>query len=277
MKYMTFNRSCAYAGVANLLEKYGLHYEDYEIVKELSIPYLFYYNQEESRYLAGPMLQGAPWFNYFLNSLGLDLIEEILKPEDVLANLDKNNQPSMCSLNLNPNHHLNHAVLFEGKEDEGYRFLNMKRENSTEPDYYLFKREELIEKLSSNSRMCYLVPIETVISFDLSEDLKLSLQNLNHYEDLLNEFCSKEQEVTALIASRDCLFAPLMLDVLSMMEIIGEKELVQAITTIRTNYMKLMKENRPLLLTKELPMEDLNRIIEKYKSIIQNYYDNYIE
>ena len=43
---------------------------------------------------------------------------------------------------------------------------------------------------------------------------------------------------------------------LEMMEIIGEMDLVNDIKLIRTNYMNLMKENRPLLLTEELPWED---------------------
>lgn len=67
-----------------------------------------------------------------------------------------------------------------------------------------------------------------------------------------------------------------MLDVLSMMEIIGEKDLANDIKTIRTNYMRLMKENRALLLAEELPMEDLKGIISRYQNIIQNYYYNYI-
>lgn len=276
MKYMTFNRSCSYAAIANLLEEHDIHYEDYEIAKALSIPYLFQYRLQENRYVAGPMIQSYPWFNYFLNSLGFDLVEEWFTPEGVMANLNEGNKRYMFSLKINPNSNLRHAVLFEGKENESYRFLNPKRKDSIEPDYYVFNEEEVIEKLIPNVLMGYLVKIEKPIPFDLSNDLKSSLQNLDNYQEILFEFCSKEQDVSALIEARDTLFAPLMLDVLSMMEIIGEKDLANDIKTIRTNYMKLMKENRALLLAEELPMEDLKGIISRYKNIIQNYYYNYI-
>ena len=48
---MTFIRSCSYARIANLLEEHDIHYEDYEITKALSIPYLFHYRSQENRSL----------------------------------------------------------------------------------------------------------------------------------------------------------------------------------------------------------------------------------
>lgn len=276
VKYMTFNRSCSYAGIANLLEEYNIHYEDYEIAKALSLPYLFQYRANENRYVAGPMIQSYPWFNYFLNSLGFDLVEERFNPEEVMSNLNEGNKRYMLALKINPNNNLRHAVLFEEKENESYRFLNPKRRNSIEPDYYVFTEQEVINRLAPNVLMGYLVKIEKPIPFDLADDLKISLQNLDNYQKVLNKFCSEEQDVPTLVETRDTLFAPLMLDVFSMMEIIGEIELVNDIELLRTNYMNLMKENRPLLLTDELPWEDLNNIISRYRKVIQNYYYNYI-
>lgn len=276
VKYMTFNRSCSYAGIANLLEEHNIHYEDYEIVQALSIPYLFQYLPKEDRYVAGPMIQSYPWFNYFLNSLGFDLVEEWFNPEGVITNLNEGNKRYMFSLKINPDSNLGHAVLFEGKENESYRFLNLKRKNSIEPDYYVFSEQEVINRLAPNVLMGYLVKIEKPIPFDLADDLKISLKNLDNYQKALNKFCSKQQDVPTLIETRDTLFAPLMLDFFSMMEIIGEIELVNDIELLRTNYMNLMKENRPLLLANELPWEDLNNIISRYRKVIQNYYYNYI-
>ena len=31
MKYMTFNSSCSFAGIANMLERMGYAYEDYQV------------------------------------------------------------------------------------------------------------------------------------------------------------------------------------------------------------------------------------------------------
>ena len=41
MKYMTFNASCAYAGLANILERFGIETEDREIALAMGLPYLF--------------------------------------------------------------------------------------------------------------------------------------------------------------------------------------------------------------------------------------------
>lgn len=54
MKYMTFNSSCAYAGLANLPELYDMDVSDGEIALEMGLPYLF--AKVQGQYLAGPML-----------------------------------------------------------------------------------------------------------------------------------------------------------------------------------------------------------------------------
>ena len=43
MKYMTFNSSCSYAGLANLLSFYGVDIEDREIALQMGLPFLFDY------------------------------------------------------------------------------------------------------------------------------------------------------------------------------------------------------------------------------------------
>ena len=44
MKYMTFNNSCSYAGVANMLEDFNIHMEDYELAIEMKVPFIFKYD-----------------------------------------------------------------------------------------------------------------------------------------------------------------------------------------------------------------------------------------
>lgn len=40
MKYMTFNSSCTYAGLANMLMDKDIDVEDYEIALEMKLPFL---------------------------------------------------------------------------------------------------------------------------------------------------------------------------------------------------------------------------------------------
>jgi hypothetical protein len=237
MKYMTFNRSCSYAGIANLLEEYDVHYEDYEIAKALSIPYLFLYLKEEDCYVAGAMIQFQPWFNYFSNSLGFDYIVELFNPQSAIEYFDKNEKRCMLGIIIGTNSNSKHAVIFEGKEDEKYRFLNPKRKDSIEPDYYVFNNDELIKKLPLKFPMGYLVKNQKPAPFDISDQLFNSLQNIDNYHNKLIEFCSKEQDNKALIEARGTLFAPLLLDVLAMMELIEETALAIDIKNMQTKYL----------------------------------------
>ena len=275
MKYMTFNRSCSYAGIANLLEEYDLHYEDYEIIKALSIPFLFLYLQQEDCYAAGAMIQSQQWFNFFSNSLGFDYIEEWFNPQAAMKYFDKNEKRCMLGIIINENSNSKHAVVFEGKENEKYRFLNPRRKDSIEPDYYVLSKDELNKKLPPNFSMGYLLKNQKIIPFDATDHLLNSLHIIDKYQKEMVEFCSKEQDIKTLIDVRDTLFAPLLLDVLAMMELIEETALAVDIKNIRTNYMKAMKETQAVLLTDYIRPEYLDDIILRYKKIISDYIVKY--
>ena len=63
MKYMSFNSSCSYCCLANLLEGYGVDREDRELALDMDLPWLFSYDPEGRTFLAGAMLQGKAWFD----------------------------------------------------------------------------------------------------------------------------------------------------------------------------------------------------------------------
>jgi hypothetical protein len=272
---MTFNRSCSYAGIANLLEEYDLHYEDHEIIKALSIPYLFLYLQQEDCYAAGAMIQSQQWFIYFSNSLGFDYIEEWYNPQSAVKCFDINEKRCMLGIIIKENSNSKHAVVYEGKENEKYRFLNPRRKDSIEPDYYVFDKDELNKKLPPNFPMGYLSKNQKMIPFDATDHLLNSLQNIDKYQNKILEFCSKEQDIKTCIEVRDTLFAPLLLDVLAMMELIGEIALATDIKNIRTNYMKAMKETQAVLLSDYIAPEYLDDIILRYKKVISDYIVKY--
>lgn len=62
MKYMTFNSSCAYAGLANLLTFCGIDTEDYLIAQEIAIPYCF--AKEDGAYKAAQCCRANGGLNY---------------------------------------------------------------------------------------------------------------------------------------------------------------------------------------------------------------------
>ena len=118
MKYMTFNSSCAYAGVANMLEQYGVDTDDRSIAMGMKLPYLFSY--ENGTYLAGPMLQNAEWFNLFLIPQGFEMCE-IELPAEQVADYLKKQKTAMLGFRMNENN--KHAVVYIGSHDGKLVFL----------------------------------------------------------------------------------------------------------------------------------------------------------
>ena len=64
MKYMTFNSSCSFAGIANMLERMGYAYEDYQVAAGMELPYIV--ARDNGGYIAGAMLQEKKYFDIFL-------------------------------------------------------------------------------------------------------------------------------------------------------------------------------------------------------------------
>ena len=154
MKYMTFNSSCSYAGLANLLSLRGLETEDRAIALDMGLPYLF--AREDGRYLAGPMLQGKRWFDLFLLPRGFIMEERTVRREDAESALTASG-PAMLGLRVRPGE--KHAVIYEGRRAGCLRFLNNKRRDSEEPDYLDLSPQELAERLDGSVVIGTVAPI----------------------------------------------------------------------------------------------------------------------
>ena len=97
MKYMTFNSSCSFAGIANMLEQYGVDTTDREIALGMKLSYLFAY--DDGAYVSGPMLQKAEWFNIYLNKIGFTLVEKKISADKVVDYL-KNQKTAMLGVKM---------------------------------------------------------------------------------------------------------------------------------------------------------------------------------
>ena len=142
MKYMTFNSSCSYAGIANMLEQYGLDTNDRSIALEMKLPYLFSYC--DGVYLSGPMLQKAEWFNLYLNPIGYQLWEETV-PADEIAVYLKSQKTAMLGIKTGAIG--KHAVVYTGTVSNQFVFLNNKWESEEAPNEIRLTEDELKQKL----------------------------------------------------------------------------------------------------------------------------------
>ena len=227
MKYMTFNSSCSYAGLANLLSLRGLETEDRAIALDMGLPYLF--AREDGRYLAGPMLQGKRWFDLFLLPRGFIMEERTVRREDAESALTASG-PAMLGLRVRPGE--KHAVIYEGRRAGCLRFLNNKRRDSEEPDYLDLSPQELAERLDGSVVIGTVAPIAP--------------------------------EPQALREAMDPLFRPLLLDGVTMLELLGEEEVRGMLRTLQRQLLTAVREKTALRLDLAL----LEEAAEGYQALV---------
>lgn len=262
MKYMTFNSSCSYAGLANLLSFYGIDTEDRDIALQMGLPYLF--ACEDGQYLSGPMLQGARWFNLYLHPLGFTFTERRMKREDVCSCL-RAHHPAMLGLHVTPES--KHAVIYTGGGKEEYRFLNNKHESSPEPADLRLSEIELLSRLDELVTVGILERAQPV-PVELRPCLEGSLTTLHDLREEITAFCSWKQPAAALREARDTLFRPILLDGVTMLELLGEEQTATPLRTVRAQFLRIIRENRPAVLAEELDMRLLCAAMIQYEELI---------
>ena len=228
MKYMTFNSSCSYAGIANLLSFYGVDTEDRTIALEMGLPFLFDY--EDGCYVSGPMLQSAKWFNIYLETLGYTMTEREVnryKLCDYLRDL----QYAMLGIYVRGEN--KHAVIYTGLKDGKFCLLNNKWKESDEPDTLLLSEQELLQRVNE----------------------KVTVANLN-------------KTACDIRASMNTLFRAILLDSITMLELIGETQISRKLKIVQGQFMDAVKQNRPLQLDQCLDIALLKSAIEEYINLI---------
>lgn len=263
MKYMHFNSSCSYAGMANMLALQGFDTEDYKIALDIGLPYFLRYDEEEKSYQAGPMLQAAEWFNLYLKPRGFCYIEKFLNRDKVLAELQPGN---MLGIQVTPQS--KHAVIFLGEENGVYKFLNNKWENSEEPDYLELSAEECLQRLPEqvvvgNLERCKAEEV------DLQPYYEEALTNWEKLRRELKQFVSEVQSPQALRESMNRLFRALLLDGLSMAKLLEERELEECLAKLQKNYLGAVRKNEVVRLVDEFDCEEIDWAVDGFVQVIK--------
>lgn len=265
MKYMTFNSSCSYAGVANMLGQYGVDTDDRSIALGMKLPYLFSY--EDGIYMAGPMLQSADWFNLYLNPIGFEMTEKEIPAEQVTAYL-KHQRTAMLGLQVDESG--KHAVVYIGHRDGKLLFLNNKWEHTDAPEQITLTEAELLAQISNSAMIATLDPI-TPKAVDLPGRIRNSVavirQNLSEIQDL----CSREESVGQLRSRLNTLFRPLLLDGITMLNLLGEADLAQRFSGVQRTFLNVLRQepSTVLRLGDHIPMDELVSATESYVQLIQ--------
>ncbi len=263
MKYMTFNASCSYAGLANLLDWYGVDVEDRVIALKMELPYLF--AREGRRYLSGPMLQGAEWFDLYLHPIGFTFIERRLERAEVCSFL-KDHPPAMLGLHVTPES--KHAVVYTGGGGGEYCFINNKRQDSTEPETLRLTESALLSRLDKTVVVGMLENIEPLPSA-LHDRLAVSPGVLLALQSEINDFCTQQQTPAAQAAALNDLFRPLLLDGITMLELLEDTEPAASLRTVRAQLLPLIRAGRPAVLSESIDLSLLNASIRAYHDRIK--------
>lgn len=264
MVYMTFNSSCSYAGVANMLARHGVTTDDRTIAMGMKLPYLFAY--EDGTYIAGPMLQSAEWFNMYLNSIGFRMTETAV-PAEQAADYLRHLETAMLGMKLETGG--KHAVVYIGNDGGKLLFLNNKRQDDPSPEQLALSEDELTELIEPS---CMIATLERIApkSIDLSEKLRASISVLRKNFLEIQEVCSEEKSVGSLRSMLNTLFRPLLLDGITMLRLIDETELAQQFASVQRSFLTALQQDDDTVITlgDHLSMEDFSAAVEGYVELI---------
>lgn len=262
---MTFNSSCSFAGVANMLEPFGINKEDYEIAIGMNIPYLFKYDEQRKTYQTGISLQDNSLFNHYLNTLGINLEGRFLMKNDAIQILDSSNTLTMIGILLDSGN--KHAVIYLGKRDNQYVFLNNRNQNSDEPNEYVFNKNELYIRIDEPAAVGWLVSCSEKRA-NWESEYNESLSVLQKYKNELRDFCEIRQTFEEIESARERLFRPLLLDGLTMMQLIKNEKMYILLKNMQSKYLNIIKKQCSVTLKDELPFELFDEVFTEYIKLI---------
>lgn len=246
-----------------MLESYGVNVEDRQIALDMKLPYLF--SHENGAYCSGPMLQTAKWFNLYLKPIGFLMTETMLLKKEVCPFL-KNVPSAMLGLALSPRG--KHAVVYSGMEGDRYRFLNNKHKGSSDPEAIYLTQEELLPLLS-DSVYAAVLQKGLLTPVDLRPYLQESADTLLNLKQDIKTFCSTEQTPQALKAAQNTLFRAILLDGITMLELLGNDEPLKTLKSVQGELLTALKENIPVTPADRLSMNRFENAIDAYRKLIQ--------
>ena len=264
MKYMTFRNACAFTGLANLLEDMGINAKDREIVLGAGLPWLLRYDAEKNAYLAGTMLQSKADFDRFLMPRGLQWIETEVDSAALPRALRENGP---CMLGIRMWGGQKHAVVFRSVKDGIYRFLNNRYQDEPEPEFLELSEAQLLARGDDCVVLGQLA--ESGCADTGAGEVADSLLVLARYHAELASYCTRPHSVLELRENMDRLFSALLLELPTMLELIGQEPLQASLTEIRNGLMQAVRSEGTVLLSDFFSMEALDAALRDYAALLR--------
>lgn len=273
MKYMHFNSSCSYAGLANLLYSDGIDTEDFVIALAIDLAYLLV--KDGASYLAGTMLQSKEIFDIYLNPLGYELIEKNYDKDEVLKILEAADKNYILGVNIASGN--KHAIIFKEHKDNRFRFINNKYDDSDEPDEFVWTAEELKKRLDEKTFLAHIEKCD-VKDVDMEEPLLKSIENLGALKEDIINFSKREISKNELRESMNTLFRAALLDLVTMFLLIEEDKLMKRTKKLQKEYINVIKKGKEsLVLEKEMNISGLVDVLNEWESLMKKNLKEYRE
>ena len=161
-----------------------------------------------------------------------------------------------------------HAVVYTGGGGGEYCFINNKRQDSTEPETLRLTETALLSRLDKTVVVGVLEKIGPRPSA-LHDRLVGSPGVLLALQSEINDFCTQQQTPAAQAAALNDLFRPLLLDGITMLELLENTEPAASLRTVRAQLLPLIRAGRPAVLSESIDLSLLNASIRAYHSRIE--------
>ncbi len=264
MKYMTFNSSCPYAGLANLLEMHGIDTEDHQIVLDMGLPYFLRYDRDTKCYQTGASLQSAEWFDLYLKPRGFYYVEKTLEKHQLVQEIKP---VSMLGLQITAQS--KHAVIYLEQANGRFLFLNNKWKESEEPERLVLTKEEMLNRLSNVVVVGSLERCQPE-QVDIAPYLQESLDTWEQLRIEMQEYLVCEQTPKSLRESMNRLFRSLLLDGLTMMQLAQNDFQTQLLSELQRIYLTALRRNQSITLADTMSPALIDRAIAGMKSAVQD-------
>ena len=161
-----------------------------------------------------------------------------------------------------------HAVVYTGGGGGEYCFINNKRQDSTEPETLRLTETALLSRLDKTVVVGMLEKIGPRPSA-LHDRLTVSPGVLLALQSEINDFCTQQQTPAAQAAALNDLFRPLLLDGVTMLELLENTEPAASLRTVRAQLLPLIRAGRPTVLSESIDLSLLNASIRASHSRIK--------
>ena len=209
------------------------------------------------------MLQSAKWFNLYLEPRGFSYTEQWIEKN----NLPDSLHPGMM-LGIQVTPRSKHAVVFLEKKDDRFLFLNNKYQNSEEEELLSFSKEELLERLPDFIMTGRIERCEAK-KIDVIPLLHNAISNWEKLRKEIQQFVSEVQKSQSVKHSMNRLFRPLLLDGITMMQLLKKEKQEEQLRELQKKYLTVVREEREVRLADEFDCTAFDEVVDEFICLIR--------